>query len=1840
MFLFHIDAFAQSPSTQGKDFWVTFMKNYDNKVDAYNTTHQLSLMISAKKACIVTISNSYTGWTQSFSVSAAGLHKVQIPHEHCYNDTSDIVEHRGLRVVSTDTISLFASNFDSRTFDIANVLPVPALADEYIVQTYESSHCGAEFVIIANEDSTVVDITPTANTKGGKLAEDGTFSVTLNRGETYQLITQSATGDFSGTKVKSRDCKKIAVFNGNVLTRIPYSYEAGDHLFEQAVPVIYWGKAFAVTSTELRSRDRIRITASANNTQIMINGTYLMPTLNAGESREIELTSDQGSCFIETSEPSAVYLYLVGVDYGNVGGLTMGDPSMLWISPIEQKIREITFGTYETAEIREHYVNIVVATSDKNSVTIDGSPISQWFVLAGNPALSFTRKNISNSAHTIRSNKGVTAHVYGLGYRESYAYSVGSSMEDLQRTIWINEEMYNADIFVSKKFCINDLIKIRLQLSYPYDAVSWDFGDGHQQSGTDTTVYHEYSTAGTYQIRAIIGRINPDECSGQELDTVTALINITDYVPVTHIYDKVCYGNTYNNYGHTFNIFADTTIVDTIPTNVCDSLVYIHVSASPVYRDTITDTICYGVAYYYKNGFLIYNYEMTVAGDYFRTRNLETKNGCDSIVTLILTVKPRYTTTIRDTICLGETYTRNNFNVTPTSAGNRTYTDTKLAANGCDSIVYLYLRVKPSYNHTIEDQICIGNTYTANGFNITPTDTATIYAINNSLTADGCDSIVNLILHVRPLYYDTVTESFCAGKHYTKYGLDTVFTDGGEFIHTQVRTVPNDCDSAITVIITVFHIPDSIICICTSEIPGTGDTALYFPTEYTTKDGCIGAVVVRIHSDCCTEPEDPERPKPENDTCVHYASICLGEHYIGYGFDSLPDKAGTFILRRFGGATEDCKEIIVVLNVSPVYHHLIEDEICLGKRYYNYDFDTIPTQTGFISYSQNLISTKYGCDSIVTLQLTVNPSYRDTVYDTICSGVQYNNYGCDTIPDTAGNYVLVSNKPTANGCDSVTVVMLTVKQSYNNIITPPPICLGEKYTGYTFDTIPESAGVHTFVINDTTILGCDSITTIKLTVNPVYHHEFDIKFCSADTSIAEGTKLRSDTLSLISSSNCDSIVIKHTYHYHEHRDTIHDTICLGDRYNNYGFNIMPATAGNYPPRVHNDTTINGCDSITVLILTVKPSYKNIFTPPPICLGDKYVGYNFDTIPESAGLHTFVHNDTTILGCDSITIVNLTVHISYRDTIIIIDTICPNESYSDHDSIFYVKGPLLPETNYEDIRHVKTVNGCDSIVALLYLTTRKIYHDTIEVVICTDQNQLQSKPVTFNNLKKEPGGGYITMNYTITKPPLKAANGCDSIVTFMYNYYPSHYDTIYDEICLGDTYTDFNFNETPTQVGLNRYVQNLKTRKGCDSITTLMLTVHPVYHITIEDTICFRKHYQKHGFDTLPEFAGHYTIIHNDTTVNGCDSIVTLQLTVHPSYYDTIYDEICLNEPYKKNGFNVKPPEARVYEYVNNLLTENKCDSITTLILTVNPVYHDTIYDAICFGGTYTDFNFDITPPEPGIVMQSQNDTTRLGCDSITTLILTVHPVYHITIEDAICLGNPYQDYGFDTFPTQAGHYTIINNDTTVNGCDSVVTLQLTVNPVYYDTIYDIICLNDRYTDYGFNEEPTESGVFEYVHELLTVNNCNCDSITTLILTVNPSYNISLFDTIHEDEFSYIGINKFNTPGRHSVRYETILDCDSIVNLYLHVIYYPVEITGFSPFNKDGINDYFMAGFKVQIFNRYGTLIYETRTPEQQALGWDGRNNKGIEVEPGMYFYILYNSRGRARIKSSVEVLKR
>ena len=108
---------------------------------------------------------------------------------------------------------------------------------------------------------------------------------------------------------------------------------------------------------------------------------------------------------------------------------------------------------------------------------------------------------------------------------------------------------------------------------------------------------------------------------------------------------------------------------------------------------------------------------------------------------------------------------------------------------------------------------------------------------------------------------------------------------------------------------------------------------------------------------------------------------------------------------------------------------------------------------------------------------------------------------------------------------------------------------------------------------------------------------------------------------------------------------------------------------------------------------------------------------------------------------------------------------------------------------------------------------------------------------------------------------------------------------------------------------------------------------------------------------------------------------------------------------------------------------------------MTPVYTD-IYDTAC--GSYT-WNGQ-TYTESG--EYSRHYVTELQVDSTATLHLIIHPAYNISLSHSICEGESYNFYGQNL--TTAGTYT--HNMQTVSGCDSILTLSLTVNALPTPTI--------------------------------------------------------------------------------------------------------------------------------------------------------------------------------------------
>lgn len=268
-----------------------------------------------------------------------------------------------------------------------------------------------------------------------------------------------------------------------------------------------------------------------------------------------------------------------------------------------------------------------------------------------------------------------------------------------------------------------------------------------------------------------------------------------------------------------------------------------------------------------------------------------------------------------------------------------------------------------------------------------------------------------------------------------------------------------------------------------------------------------------------------------------------------------------------------------------------------------------------------------------------------------------------------------------------------------------------------------------------------------------------------------------------------------------------------------------------------------------------------------------------------------------------------------------------------------------------------------------------------------------------------------------------------------------------------------------------------TPGACDSIT---VTVNPVYNETATAEICVGGSYT-FGTQNLTT-AGMYT--ETFTSVNGCDSIVDLTLSLITSFNETADAAICDGDSYIFGTQTVTTANT----YTETFTSTGGCDSIVVLTLTVNPVYNETATATICDGESYTFGTQTLTTAGPYTELFNSVD----GCDSTVVLTLTVNPTFNETATATICDGESYT-FGTQTLTTAGAHTEVFAS---VTGCDSTVVLTLTVNPSYNETASATICPGDSYT-FG-TQTLTTAGQYTESYNSLD----GCDSTVVLTLTVS------------------------------------------------------------------------------------------------------------------------------------------
>ncbi|HNP47938.1 MAG TPA: T9SS type A sorting domain-containing protein [Bacteroidia bacterium] len=563
-------------------------------------------------------------------------------------------------------------------------------------------------------------------------------------------------------------------------------------------------------------------------------------------------------------------------------------------------------------------------------------------------------------------------------------------------------------------------------------ALAWTTPDGHIVSANSTTA--TVDAIGTYVLTAT----NPDNgCIGRD----TAYVTLTTANSSSTANVAICDNETYTLPDGVVQS-APGTYTSIIPNHAgCDSTITTNLSVNPTYSTSESHAICQGGSYP-----LPWGGSADHAGDF--TWTYQSVAGCDSVVTIHISVNDTYSTSESHAICQGGSYPLP-WGGTADHAGDFTWTYQSVA--GCDSVVTIHISVNDTYSTSESHAICQGGSYPL------PWGGSADHAGDFTWTYQslaGCDSVVTIHISVNDTYSTSESHAICQGGSY--------------------------------------------------PLPwgGTADHAGDFTWTYQSVAGCDSVVTIHISV---------------NDTYSTSEShaICQGGSYpLPWGGSA--DHAGdfTWTYQSLAG----CDSVVTIhITVNPVIHTDKNESICQGASF-NFPWGGSASTGGNYSHTYQ---TTAGCDSSVTIHLSVNPAYHTSTNASFCNGTPY-TLPWGQVVTSAGSYSFTYT--TAQHCDSIATVVLSGQSAPSCTISTVgcgnnnSICQGQSAqlcgpsgTGYSYTWSNGShsqcisvnaTGTYTLTVSNGS--GCNSTCTKTITVNPIPSCNITVTGAGSNNTICQG----------------------------------------------------------------------------------------------------------------------------------------------------------------------------------------------------------------------------------------------------------------------------------------------------------------------------------------------------------------------------------------------------------------------------------------------------------------------------------------------------------------------------------------------------------------------------------------------------------------------------------------------------------------------------------------------------------------------------------------------------------------
>jgi gliding motility-associated-like protein len=387
------------------------------------------------------------------------------------------------------------------------------------------------FDIVATMNNTDITITPTTALTGHPAGVP--FTISLNAGQTYSLLSASQVAPLfpAGTRVISTSPIAITIKHDSMGLQSCF-----DLIGDQIVPLEIIGMEYIVMKGFLSSEERIFVTATEDNTEIMVGGV-LIATINTGQQYSHLLTTT--SAYVQTNKPAYVF-HISGF------GCEMGGALLPSIRCTGSQSVRFTRSTGDFFGL-----NIMVRNGNQSNFTLNGSatlvPASSFVVVPNTnnewvaAQISFTTVQIPVGSNAVLTNSSTDDPLFHLGIingnnssgcRYGYFSDFGQEIE------------LGADITK----CVED--EVLLDAGPGQDTYQWNTGE--------TTQSITIADAGTYYVIT-----TKDGCEASDT------ISIADFdIPVVEIEGLLaaCAGqDTELNAGDGFETYQWST-GDTTPT--------------------------------------------------------------------------------------------------------------------------------------------------------------------------------------------------------------------------------------------------------------------------------------------------------------------------------------------------------------------------------------------------------------------------------------------------------------------------------------------------------------------------------------------------------------------------------------------------------------------------------------------------------------------------------------------------------------------------------------------------------------------------------------------------------------------------------------------------------------------------------------------------------------------------------------------------------------------------------------------------------------------------------------------------------------------------------------------------------------------------------------------------------------------------------------------------------------------------------------------------------------------------------------------------------------------------